>query len=107
MAFHGGDKILHALLEKALSVQTVDREVPVASINKMFGDHLPDEVVVHADKGERTLQKRRAQLDCRQPRCGDHIGHFLREGTREDAVAIPIFKPGRWTGLQRAQLDEA
>ena len=73
----------------------------------MFGDHLPDQLVVHPDKREVTLEVGRAQFDRGQPRRGNHLGHFLRERAAEDAVTIPVFQPRRRTGLQRAQLNEA
>jgi hypothetical protein len=98
---------LHAFLEEALGVQAVDGVVAVTAIEEMVGDHLADAMVVHADEGQRAAEERRPQLDRGQPGGGDHVGHLLRERAGQDAVAVPVFEPGRRAGFERAQFDEA
>jgi len=101
-----GDEVLDALDEEGFGGESVDGEVAVAAVEEVFGDGLADEAVVDADEGAVMGEGGGAEFDGGEAGGGDGAVHGRGEGAGEDAVALPVFEPGRWRGVGGVEFDE-
>ena len=101
-----GDEVFDALDEEGLGIETIHSEVAVAAIEEVLGDGLADEAVVHSDEGSPVREGGGAEFHSGQTGGRDGAVEGRGKGAGKDAVALPVFEPGRRRGVGGAKFDE-
>ena len=106
MILNGGDKIPHPFFKKGFGFKRVDAEISVSPVQKVFGDHLPDQAVIHSNEWTVLIEFRGPQFHGGQAGLLDGVSHFPAECSGYNAVAIPFCQPRWWFFQSSADLHK-